>query len=252
MKVAQKKSRVENTPTITIKDGKTPVSGAHVLLIAEDSTFFDAYTEENGTCIFKDLPTQSYSIYISHPSHPGHVIDGYRPNKDLEILIAQNDNVGSLIVVEGTGYIPGLEGRLNPILDTSDRTYLYANNIAINGGENQPVTFEIGKPITLRDKHREVFAVLFLRIKGRTSLLQYKKVGSFSVQQEEDTAELSVEIGKSMSEGVRNKDYSITLPATTDSNRKNIFISVLIGLIVVILALFLGDFYTWIKSFLFS
>ena len=38
-------------------------------------------------------------------------------------------------VPEGTGGLPGLAGRLNPILDHLDRMYLYAANIAIDEGK---------------------------------------------------------------------------------------------------------------------
>jgi hypothetical protein len=94
----------------------------------------------------------------------------------LIISIDRSDNIGSLICPHRTGQIPDLDGRLNPILDTSNRTYLYASNIAINGGENQPATFEIGKPLTLEDRNGVTMIVVFLRIKGDSSLMQYKKV----------------------------------------------------------------------------
>lgn len=53
--------------------------------------------------------------------------------------------------MRGTGYIPGLKGRLNPILDSSNRTYLYADNIAIDGGKGQPVGFNVNVPFELED-----------------------------------------------------------------------------------------------------
>src|ERR1700730_1996566 len=49
-----------------------------------------------------------------------------------EIVLPRTDNVGSM-VIDSTGYIPGLAGRLTPILDSINRTYLYADNIAIDG-----------------------------------------------------------------------------------------------------------------------
>ena len=72
-----------------------------------------------------------------------------------------------------TGYIPGLSGRLNPILDTSNRTYLYADNIAIEGGKNQPVTFKVNEPFELEDADGIVMQVRVLHIQGRTTLLEF-------------------------------------------------------------------------------
>ena len=44
-----------------------------------------------------------------------------------------------------------LSGRLNPIRDTRDRTYLYASNIAIDEGKPQPVSFLFGEQLRLTD-----------------------------------------------------------------------------------------------------
>ncbi len=56
----------------------------------------------------------------------------------LAVELAPKAGGGSVVFDESTGHVPGLAGRLNPILDTSHRTYLYASNIAINGGQNLP------------------------------------------------------------------------------------------------------------------
>ena len=50
-----------------------------------------------------------------------------------------------MIFPKATGHIPGLRGRLNPIRNTSDRTYLYADNVAIEEGRPQPVSFPAGQ-----------------------------------------------------------------------------------------------------------
>jgi hypothetical protein len=58
-------------------------------------------------------------------------------------------------------------------LDTSNRTYLYADNIAINGGASQPTTFRVNEPFELEDANGVVTFVTVKLIAGRTSLLQY-------------------------------------------------------------------------------
>ena len=79
-----------------------------------------------------------------------------------------------MVVKQGTGHIPGLTGRLNPIRDASDRTYLYADNIAINGGMPQPVSFVPGdEHLQLVDANGDEFLVRVAAIVGRSSLLEY-------------------------------------------------------------------------------
>jgi hypothetical protein len=51
--------------------------------------------------------------------------------------------------------------------------YLYADNIAINGGVQQPSTFEVDVPFELEDENGVFMQVRVLHIQGRTSLLQY-------------------------------------------------------------------------------
>jgi hypothetical protein len=50
---------------------------------------------------------------------------------------------------------------------------LYADNIAVDGGKNQPVTFSINTPFELEDCDGVVMQVRVLHIQGRTSLLQF-------------------------------------------------------------------------------
>ena len=80
------------------------------------------------------------------------------------------ENVGS-IVIHTTGYINGLEGRLSPIYDSSHRMYLYADNIAINGGMNQPVNISINSTLVLEDSKGVVMNLIFRFINGHTTAL---------------------------------------------------------------------------------
>ena len=79
------------------------------------------------------------------------MVDLWDPAEGLKVTLASSENTGSVVCMS-TGYIPGeMEGRLNP--DTSNRTYLYADNIAIDGGKNQPATFKVNEPFELEDSN---------------------------------------------------------------------------------------------------
>ena len=75
---------------------------------------------------------------------------------------------------EATGSLPGLKGRLNPKRDTLDRTYLYASNIAINQGEQQPVHFLPGEDLRLTDADGTEMLVRIVDIVGRSALVEYQ------------------------------------------------------------------------------
>ena len=83
---------------------------------------------------------------------------------------------GSVIFTDGTGYITGLSGRLNPILDTLGRTYLYASNIAINGGQTQPVDFVPNRPLMLEDAPGHKVEIEIVAIIASSSLIRYRRL----------------------------------------------------------------------------
>ena len=83
-------------------------------------------------------------------------------------------NGGSLIFANGTGHLPGIRGRLNPILDSLDRTYLYADNVAINDGLQQPVHFKIDAAIRLTDSLGAGATLWFREMRGSSSVFDYR------------------------------------------------------------------------------
>ena len=66
-----------------------------------------------------------------------------------------------------------MKGRLNPIRDTHDRTYLYASNISIDEGKPQPVHFILGEELQLTDAEGIGLHVRIVDIVGRSALVEY-------------------------------------------------------------------------------
>ena len=92
------------------------------------------------------------TVFASAPGHGAHLERDWTPSeRALAIDLAALPEGGSVIFPEATGRLPGLKGRLNPVRDTHDRTYLYASNIAVDEGEQQPVHFIPGEELQLTD-----------------------------------------------------------------------------------------------------
>ncbi|MGV1804597.1 KGGVGR-motif variant AAA ATPase [Agrobacterium vitis] len=162
------------TLTVT-SDGDLPVESAQVCALAENGTTLDTETDEAGMARMGLAPGRSYRILIAHPNFEAKVIDDFKPGKSLNIRSRRGRDGGSLII-QSVGYIPGLDGRLNPLRDTSDRTYLYAENIAVEGGKRQPVEFQVNEAITLEDSQGALYRVVVRLIEGRTTLIDYQKI----------------------------------------------------------------------------
>lgn len=157
--------------TIVTSDG-LPISGASITAIASNNTTKRTSTPINGVATIPIPTRRLYRLLVAHPKHPGAYIPSWDPCEDLVVTLLDSENTGSVICTS-TGHIPGLEGRLNPILDTHNRMYLYADNIAIEGGVQQPAKFQVDVPFTLEDSNGVIMQVRVLHIQGQTALIQY-------------------------------------------------------------------------------
>ena len=171
------------TPTecvVSVIDNEnTPISGVTVTAQADNGTTVEGLTRADGRCVLTIQTRRFYTLLLSHSEYPAAIIERVDPAEGASVTLMRTENIGS-VVVHSSGRIPGLTGRLNPILDTSGRTYLYANNIAVNGGEPQPVTFRVNVPIELEDANGVVVFATVKHIASRVTLLQFirRPVGS--------------------------------------------------------------------------
>ena len=153
-------------------DEGTPIEGVTVTLQADNGTTLNGRTEKEGRCSLEVKTRRMFRLLIAHPNFPAALVEKIDPTDSAHVTLVRTENVGS-VIIHSSGYIPGLKGRLNPILDTSKRTYLYANNIAINGGEAQPTKFSINNPIELEDANGVVVYATVKHITARVALIQF-------------------------------------------------------------------------------
>ncbi len=160
---------------ISVRSGGRPLSGADLLLVFPNKTWTRAATDEQGEAAF-DLHTTRLpmTVFASAPGHAAHLGRDWTPSeRAVAIDLAVLPEGGSVIFPEATGHLPGLKGRLNPIRDPHDRTYLYASNIAIDEGEQQPVHFVPGEELQLTDAEGTELRVRIVDIVGRSALVEY-------------------------------------------------------------------------------
>lgn len=173
--LARAERREASSFSVFVQDDEgMPIEGCDLALQAENGTFTRATTDRDGIALFELKVRRFGALLASHPSFPAAVYEKVDPTGSIEITVPRMDNVGSTMIFR-TGHVPGLKGRLNPILDTSNRTYLYADNIAINGGESQPAKFKINEPIVLEDVDGSIVYATVKHIAARVSLIQYTR-----------------------------------------------------------------------------
>ncbi len=164
------------TANILVRYSGNPLSDVELLVLFPNKTWKSATTDESGKAQV-DLHTTHLpmTVYVVAPGFAAHLEHDWVPALgDLEIKMQSLQDGGSVIFPEATGYLPSLSGRLNPIRDTSDRTYLYASNIAINDGQQQPVHFILGEALRLTDANGRELMVRIVAIIGRSALIEYR------------------------------------------------------------------------------
>ncbi|MBF8742081.1 TIR domain-containing protein [Pseudomonas guariconensis] len=172
-----------STATIPRIDPQTPcvsiicstgaaVPSATVVAIADNGTTKSGQTDADGKVTLTIPTRRSYQLLVAHPEYPAALIPSWDPAEGIQITLATTENTGS-IICHSTGYIPGLEGRLNPIFQTEKTALLYADNIAINGGRKRPAKLAVNEPFELEDSNGVIMQVRIIFIQERTSLIQF-------------------------------------------------------------------------------
>ena len=161
--------------TITARgDDGQPVSGADLMLVAANRTHLRQRTDAQGRAQFDVAKRRTLTVFCAHPSRPAFLVREYDPIQDLSIVLPFIFGVGSLISVGGWDQLPGLRGEFSPIHDSSSRLYVYTKNLAVNGGQPQPVTFVVGTPLHVEDPDGNVRLVTFAAVIARCFLVEHQ------------------------------------------------------------------------------
>ena len=168
---------IPTTIVILCQHQGVPVPGVELLALFPNKTWKSTTTDENGEAQVNLHSTHlPMTVFAAATGYTAHLEYDWVPpaQGSLTIEMQSLPNGGAVIFPEATGYLPGLSGRLNPIRDTHDRTYLYASNITINEGKQQPVHFMPGEDLRLTDINGMELIVRIMAIIGRSTLVEYR------------------------------------------------------------------------------
>ena len=152
------------------------VPGVELLILFPNKTWKQTTTDENGVAQVNLHATHfPMTVFAAATGYTAHLECEWVPAQGtLAIEMQSLPEGGAVIFPEAPGYVPGLSGRLNPKRDNHDRIYLYASNIAINEGKQQPVHFILGEDLHLTDTDGSELMVRIVAIVGRAALVEYR------------------------------------------------------------------------------
>ena len=154
-------------------DTGAPLPGVNVLMLYPNKTYREARTDAFGRAEFVIHARLPMTVLCAAEGLMAHVAGDYQPDGPLNVRMRPAPDGGSLIIANRTGHLPGIQGRLNPILDSLDRTYLYADNVAINDGQTQPVHFALNEPVRLTDSLGASATLWFREMVGASCVFDY-------------------------------------------------------------------------------
>ena len=166
------------TGEVSVHAAGRPLAGAQVVVLYPNKTWMEGTTDTFGRVAFGFHSELPIAVLCAAAAHRGRVARGWRPPDPLALQLEPLPLGGSVVFPEGTGLLPGLTGRLSPILDNLDRMYLYATNVAIEEGRQQPVQFKLNRPLPLTDVNGVGRIVRFIDMIGRSALLEYEPPAS--------------------------------------------------------------------------
>ena len=172
---ALKQSPVRTVITVRSAVGFLP--GADLLILFPNKTWKLATTDAHGEATVDSHATHlPMTVFAAAKGYAAHVERKWISSQQaLAIELEPLPDGGAVIFPEATGHVPGVTGRLNPIRDTCDRTYLYASNIAINEGQKQSVVFVTGEEMRLTDADGRERLVRIVEVLGRSALVEYRR-----------------------------------------------------------------------------
>ncbi|MCY4060581.1 MAG: putative DNA binding domain-containing protein [Gammaproteobacteria bacterium] len=157
-------------------DTGAPLAGVDVLMVYPNRTSRQVRTDAFGRAEIVLHAPLPMTIMFAADGFAAHVERERLPEDEpLAIGMRASPSGGSQIIANRTGRLEGIQGRLNPILDAHDRTYLYADNIAVNDGEAQPVHFTLNEPVRLTDAHGANATLWFREILGASCVFDYRR-----------------------------------------------------------------------------
>jgi hypothetical protein len=149
-----------------------PIPGAAILILSPDGRYVSGVSDSEGGAALEFFDQNRPTVLCANPGFVGSFRSDVDPGQPVVFELAASRG-GSIIIENGTGYITGLEGRLNPILDSQRRSYIYADNIAIEGNPDQPFSFTLGRPFRVMDSKGRAFSLTVIAMRGRSFLINY-------------------------------------------------------------------------------
>ena len=150
-----------------------PAEGVAVEAVLKSGLLVDIELDASGSHSGHIEGGQLSRLWVSHPDHLGVVVLPGELPAELALQSA-----GRSLRIGRTGSIPGLGGRIAPALDNQDRMYAHLTDLTVEGSADNPYTFELGVPFSLRGANGVLVEVTVKDLTRQHALINYRPHGT--------------------------------------------------------------------------
>ena len=158
-----------------VDDAGVPVKGAQVSAILKSGAYQDALWDKVSGH-YKCEPTeQCIKVFAAAVGHEATVARFPRDGGEFPMVLKKSPTKNSA-VIHRSGFLPGIDGSINPILDNSSRTYIYTRKIGLEHKSRpalQPLYFSLNKPIDAVSPTGRNFKIWVIDITQQVSVVEY-------------------------------------------------------------------------------
>jgi hypothetical protein len=158
-----------------VDDAGVPVKGAQVSAILKSGAYQDALWDKVSGH-YKCEPTeQCIKVFAAAVGHEA-TVARFPKDGGLFPMVLKKSPTKNSAVIHSSGELPGIDGWINPILDSQRRTYIYARKIGLESRGRpamQPLYFAINKPIEAVSPTGRSFKIWVIDITQEVSVVDY-------------------------------------------------------------------------------
>lgn len=161
---------------VRVQDGTgAPLADLDVARVAANGTVLSGRTDAEGIVWFSDAYRGFVTLLVAGNGFQGRVMTSDGAWSDLLAINTEElPHGGSVIFGHGTGDVPDISGRLNPIRDNLGRMYAYGDNLSFDDSPAQPFSFDVDEDFEVEDAHGARARLTVRVVLGQTSLLDYQ------------------------------------------------------------------------------
>lgn len=165
----------DNVVVKVVDDKGQSVPNAEVCCLLRSGAYQMAKLDKTDGAYKAQPAEECIKVFVGAAGHEAAVKKASGKAGVFDVVMKPSATKGSA-VIQRAGFLPGIKGSVNPIIDSSKRLFLYTTQIGLQkGGQpaQQPIEFALNRPIDAQTATGQKFKIYIVEITQEVSLLEF-------------------------------------------------------------------------------